>query len=300
MLLGQAIASITGDSIHNIYRDVILSPLNMTSSFSQIPNASDYGKYVIPGNASSAALTPAGAPDYSIPSGGLFSTTNDLAKFGTALLNATLLDADQTRKWMKPVSHTALFEYSIGWPWEIYRYTHPASGLLTDIYTKLGDSGYFGGFIILISDFDAGFSIIGASSLSARSTLTAMLADIVIEQMLPALTTQAEAEATDNFVGTYTSQDGNLNSTLTLAIDTKGQPGLVLVHFVSNGTNVLDSGALGRSPSGYCTRSLIFPMDGSHLGRLQRVPLQVAYSSVSTMPTWTGWPVTPQAMAALV
>jgi hypothetical protein len=39
-----------------------------------------------------------------------------------------------------------------------------------------------------------------------------------------------------------------LNSTLTLAIDPKGQPGLVITHFVSNGTDVLHSGLIGRSP----------------------------------------------------
>ncbi|KIW31412.1 uncharacterized protein PV07_03063 [Cladophialophora immunda] len=248
MLLGTAIANITGTSIHDVYRQSIFSPLGMTSSFSNVPNASQYGQYVIPGNASSAALTPAGAPEVTIPSGGIFSTTNDLAKFGTALLNGTLLDPDLTRKWMKPVSHTAMFEYSVGRPWEIYRYTHPDSGLITDIYTKLGDSGYYGGYMVLIPDFDAGFSIIGASSLSERSTLTALLADIVTEKMLPALTAQAQAEARNSFVGTYSSEDESLNSTLTLAINPQGKPGLVISSFVSNGTDVLRSGLIGKSP----------------------------------------------------
>ncbi|KIX91900.1 uncharacterized protein Z520_12389 [Fonsecaea multimorphosa CBS 102226] len=248
MLLGTAIANITGISIHDVYRESIFSPLGMNSSFSNVPSPSQYNQYVIPGNASSAALTPAGAPEVTIPSGGIFSTTNDLAKFGTALLNGTLLDPDQTRKWMKPVSHTALFEYSIGRPWEIYRYTHPDSGLVTDIYTKLGDSGYYGGYMVLIPDFDAGFSIIAASSLSERSSLTALLADLVTEQMLPALTAQAQAEAQNSFVGTYTSEDESLNSTLTLTINPQGKPGLVITHFVSNGTDVLRSGAIGDSP----------------------------------------------------
>ncbi|OAP54321.1 hypothetical protein AYL99_11422 [Fonsecaea erecta] len=248
MLLGTAIANITGTSIHDVYQQSIFSPLKMNASFSNVPSASEYNRYVIPGNVSSAALTPAGAPEVTIPSGGIFSTTNDLSKFGTALLNGTLLDPDQTRKWMKPVSHTALFEYSLGRPWEIYRYTHPDSGLVTDIYTKLGDSGYYGGYIVLIPDFDAGFSIIGASSLSERSLVTALLADIVIDTMLPALTAQAQAEARNAFVGTYRSEDENLNSTLTLTINPQGKPGLVISHFVSNGTDVLQSGLIGNSP----------------------------------------------------
>ena len=144
MLLGLAIANITGKSLH-VYRDSVFNPLGMTSSFSSVPDATQYGRYVITGNATAANLIKGVVPEVTIPSGGLFFTTNDLAKFGTAILNSTLLDADQTRKWMKPVSHTARFEYFVGKPWEIYRYTHPSSGLVTDIYTKLGDAGYYGG-----------------------------------------------------------------------------------------------------------------------------------------------------------
>ncbi len=220
----------------------------MSSSFSSVPNATQYSRYVVVGNLTASSLLPETVPEVTIPSGGLLSSTNDLAKLGTAILNSTLLDPDQTRKWMKPVSHTAMMEFSVGKPWEIYRYTHPRTGLVTDIYTKLGDSGHFGGYVILIPDFDAGFSIIGASLLDERSPQIAMLADLVIETMLPVLTAQAEAEAKRNFVGTYTSGDKSLNSTITVAISAKGAPGLVITRFISNGTDVLRSGLIGKSP----------------------------------------------------
>ncbi|EXJ65355.1 hypothetical protein A1O7_01696 [Cladophialophora yegresii CBS 114405] len=248
MLLGAAIANITSRSFHDVYRESIFEPLGMRSTYSNIPDPSQYGRYVIPGNVSTAGLTPEGAPEVTIPSGGILSTTNDLAKLGTAILNSTLLNADQTRQWMKPVSHTAMFEYSVGKPWEIYRYTHPRSGLVTDLYTKLGDSGYYSGYLVLIPDYDAGFSIIMASSLPQRTALVSLLADIVTEAVLPGLTSQAEAEASENFVGTYTSQDDNLNSTLTLAILPTGKPGLVMTQFISNGTDVLQSGAIDTGP----------------------------------------------------
>ncbi|KIW72009.1 hypothetical protein PV04_00233 [Phialophora macrospora] len=248
MLLGAAIANITGRSFHDVYSQSIFNPLGMSSTHSNVPDPSQYSQYVIPGNVSTAALTPESVLDVSIPSGGIFSTTNDLAKLGTAILNSTLLESDQTRKWMKPVSHTAMFEYSVGKPWEIYRYTHPRSGLVTDLYTKLGDSGYYSGYLVLIPDFDAGFSIITASSLTQRTALTSLLADIVAELVLPGLTAQAEAEASETFVGTYVSQDDSLNSTLTLAIGPTSEPGLVITRFTSNGTDVLQSQALGTGP----------------------------------------------------
>ncbi|OCT54531.1 beta-lactamase family protein [Cladophialophora carrionii] len=248
MLLGAAISNITGKSIHDVYSQSIFDPLGMDSTDSNVPDPSQYGRYVIPGNASVAGLTPEGAPQVAIPSGGIFSTTNDLAKLGTAILNSTLLDSDLTRQWMKPVSHTAMFEYSVGAPWEIYRYTHPRTGLVTDLYTKLGDSGYYSGYLVLIPDYDAGFSIIMASSLRQRTALVSLLADAVTEAVLPGLSSQAEAEAGQSFVGTYISQDDALNTTLTLAIDPTGMPGLVMTQFTSNGTDVLQSEAMGAGP----------------------------------------------------
>lgn len=141
---------------------------------------------------------------------------------------------------MKPVSHTANLEFSVGRPWEIYPYTH-ASGIITDIYTKLGDSGAYGGSLILLPDFDAGFRILGASSLKERMTVTLQLIDLLIETMLPALLAQSEIEAEQNFVGTYT--------TLTLSLNHTGtKPYVVISSFICNGIDVLQAKVLGPKP----------------------------------------------------
>ncbi|KAL8820041.1 MAG: hypothetical protein Q9223_001647 [Gallowayella weberi] len=251
MMLGLAITNITGKSIHNLYRESIFSPLDMSSSVSlPSPDNTTWKNYVIPGDVKNGFLSSEQIPEVTIPSGGIFSTTNDLAKLGIAILNSTLLPPDQTRKWMKPVSHTANLVYSVGRPWEIYRYTHPTSGIVTDIYTKGGDSGAYGGSIILIPDFDAGFSILGASSLKERTTVTLALADLVIDAMMPALMAQAESEAGQNFVGTYTSTTPGLNTTLTLTLNQSqgANPGLTISSFISNGTDVLAAEVLGVNP----------------------------------------------------
>ena len=248
MMLGLAIANITNKSIHDVYDESIFHPLNMGSSSSLPPSDnSTFKKYVIPGDISNAAFFTAQAPEITIPSGGIFSTTNDLAKLGTALLNCTLLPPDQTRRWMKPVSHTAQLQYSVGRPWEIYRYIHPTSGIITDIYTKLGDSGAYGGYIILLPDFGAGFSILGASSLAERTTVNTALADLITETMLPALLAQAETEAEGNFAGTYVSDEADLNTTLIISRNQSegAKPGLVISSFISNGTDVISSTIFG-------------------------------------------------------
>ncbi len=60
------------------------------------------------------------------PAAGFYSSPSDLAKFGRAVLGSRQLSPAQTRRWMKPVSHTADPLTSIGAPWEISRYTLPS------------------------------------------------------------------------------------------------------------------------------------------------------------------------------
>jgi CubicO group peptidase (beta-lactamase class C family) len=225
---------LTGKSLDEIYKQSIFDPLDMHSSYSAVPGASEFSRSVIAGDVASGFDYDGGI---SKSSGGIYSTTNDLAKFGTAILNSTLLPPVVTRRWMKPVSHTADLQYSVGRPWEIYRYKHAKSGVVTDLYSKLGDAGNYGSFLVLIPDFDAGFSIIGASALATRSNATSLLADLVTEAILPALMEQAASEAKKNFAGNYTSD--RLNSSLALDVSSSGNPGLSVTSWVSNGTDLM-------------------------------------------------------------
>ncbi|KAG2415981.1 hypothetical protein HFD88_007173 [Aspergillus terreus] len=237
ILLGQAIANLTGKPLAQIYQESIFDPLGMASSRASPPPESDYPRYVIAGD---PAASIANDPGIAVSSGGLFSSTNDYAKFGVAVLNSTLLPEEQTRRWMKPVSHTAHLRYSVGAPWEIYRYTH-ASGTVTDIYTKSGDSGFYSSYIVLLPDFDAGFSVISCSSKTSRSAGTALIADIVSEMVLPALMDEAAREAQRGFAGTYVSAQAGLNSSITLSVQNapSAAPGLALASWISNGTDLL-------------------------------------------------------------
>ncbi|KAF5855041.1 hypothetical protein ETB97_010203 [Aspergillus alliaceus] len=238
MLLGLAIENITGKTIDQVWQESIFDPLEMTSSLSNPPaeNDSNRPRSVIAGPIEAFAIN----AGFTRPSGGLLSTINDLAKFGVAILNSTLLPADQTRKWIKPGTHTADLRYSVGKPWEIYRYVHPGSGVVTDIYTKLGDAGFSGGIFVVLPDFDAGFSVLATSSLPTRSESMMLLIDLIIDSVLPALLDQAALEAQRNYVGTYRSSVAGLNSSLTLSLSppTRSSPGLVVSSWISNGTDM--------------------------------------------------------------
>ncbi|KAL3470288.1 beta-lactamase/transpeptidase-like protein [Aspergillus californicus] len=235
-LLGLAIANLTGKSMGEIYQESIFDPLDMQSSYPELPPDSEESRCVIAGNPAQGWSINNGL---STPSGGLFSTLNDLTKFGIGVLNSTLLSAVQTRRWMKPVTHTSDLHYSIGSPWEIYRYEDPKTGLVTDIYTKLGDSGYYGSISAFIPDFDAGFSVISASSKDARSAQTLFLIQQIVDAILPALHEQAAAELEEKFAGTYVSSIDTINSSITLTAPKRGAPGLVISSWISNGTNLM-------------------------------------------------------------
>jgi CubicO group peptidase (beta-lactamase class C family) len=247
VLLGLAISAITGKTMQQLYQDSIFDPLGMSSSNSSTPPESDWYRCVIPGNPLAGFAIGTGLL---VSSGGLLSTTRDLAKFGIGILNSTLLAPDQTRKWLKPVSHTARLQYSIGKPWEIIRYSH-SSGHVTDIYTKLGDSGDYTSMLVLFPDYNAGFSILAASTLVTRSDVLTFIAQLVADSVIPSLEAQAALEATQSFGGTYVSTMQGLNSSLTITRDQSlaSSPGLLVSSWISNGTDMLTRLADGFGPT---------------------------------------------------
>ncbi|ETN38550.1 uncharacterized protein HMPREF1541_06586 [Cyphellophora europaea CBS 101466] len=238
IMLGIAISTITGQPMDTLYNTNIFQPLDLSSSNSTAPTGEDeVGRSVVVGNATEWFA----AGGISTPSGGLFSTINDLNKFGIGILNSTIYDADRTREWMKPTTFTASLSYAVGTPWEIIRYVSPVSGKVTDLYTKLGDSGTFGGDLILIPEYNAGISFLNGASDPIRSSAALAVLDQVAEAVLPALEAQAAAEATRNFVGTYASTDPALNYSVTVAFNEStvegSVSGLTLTGWISNGTD---------------------------------------------------------------
>ena len=244
MLLGLAISNITGKSMDDIYRETIFKPLGMTSSFSTVPTGeAELARSVMSGELAFEFFLDGG---FTVPSGGLFSTINDLAKFGIGLLNSTLLPTDVTREWMKPITHTANPSYSVGAPWEIIRYIDPSTGEVTDIYTKLGDSGSYGGVTALVPEYGAGFSLLAAgTNTTLRSIIDHVILDHITKAILPALRAQAAAEATRKLVGTYVTTDPTLNSSVTISHNEStvegSVSGLSISSWISNATDVLAS-----------------------------------------------------------
>jgi CubicO group peptidase (beta-lactamase class C family) len=242
MLLGIAISNIVGKPISAVYRDAVFKPLGMKSSFSTHPTANpELAHSVIAGDPATGFAIETG---FTTPSGGILSTISDLSKLGIGILNDTLLSAETTRKWMKPQTHTASLSYSIGAGLEIHRYVHPSTGRVTDLYTKLGDSGAYGGALVLIPQYDAGFAMLNAySNGTVRSPAALVILDYVTDTLLPALEAQAAAEAHKNYVGTYVSSDPKLDTSITIGFNQSSVPGIIsgltITRWIFNGTDVL-------------------------------------------------------------
>ncbi|KAI3332825.1 beta-lactamase/transpeptidase-like protein [Ustulina deusta] len=240
ILLGRVISKLTGlPTNEEWFQKAVFGPLGMTSTSSLSPTKPPYPGYVVAGDPEAFAFQ----GGITTSSGGIFTTTNDIAKLGISMLNSTLLPADQTRKWMKPTTFTASLDFALGMGWEIYRYTDKVTGHVTDLYTKLGDAGNYASYIVVVPDYDFGFSVIvtsGIATAAERSAAAHLLADIISETILPALRDQAAVETKHNYEGTYTSPGQN-TSTLTLAYNqTAGAGfGLTITSLVNNGRNLL-------------------------------------------------------------
>ena len=236
-LLALAVENITGKAFGTLFEDDMFKPLGMASTFYK--SMTDYSRTVSPGGSEGAAyplLRLIAANDAA--SGGIYSTTNDLAKFGLSILNSTLIAPEETRKWLKPITHTGSLQFSVGRPWEIFRFTQPSTGRINDLYTKAGDAPpVYGSYLILSPDHGAGFSILLASNQTTVVARSA-LADTLTSTVVRALESQAAAESVRNFAGRYVSNSTSLNSSVTLTVDPSTGSGLHVTSWTSNSTDM--------------------------------------------------------------
>ncbi|MDI1484867.1 MAG: hypothetical protein OHK93_000001, partial [Ramalina farinacea] len=229
-LLSLALTNITNQTFAAALQKDMLDPLSLTST--GLSGTKNLSHVIIPGGLSDASID---TTDYA--SGELYSSVNDLAKFGIAILNSTLLPAEETRKWLKPITHTSSLDLSVGRPWEIYRITQPVTGRTNDLYAKDGAGTGYSSFLILSPDHGAGFSIL-ISGVQDPSKACSAVADALTSIVLPAFEAQAATEASQHFAGTYISRTPGLNSSIELVVNASYGPGLVLNSWVSNGTDM--------------------------------------------------------------
>lgn len=166
----------------------------------------------------------------------MFSSSRDLAAFGRAILANKQLSALDTRRWMKPNSHTSSLVFSVGSPWEIWRAkTNITEGRVVDLYVKSGSIGNYNSLLILVPDYGVTVSILTAGS-SSGSPIT-IAAELVMQKLLPALEMTSLHQACKKLCGTYTAADPKQNSSLVIVADDKN-PGLLIRRWISHGVDL--------------------------------------------------------------
>lgn len=178
--------------------------------------------------------------------GAYFSSTNDMATIGKAIMNSTLLSKAQTRRWLKPVTFTSNVNTGVGSPWEIFR--AEVNGRMVDLYCKNGGWGAYSTELVLVPDYEFGFVVLSASTINSDADPPVyLLSEIIGSEVLPVLEEVARDQANATFAGNYAAS--NLNSSLTITVD--DQPGLRVTQWISNGTEVLDAIMPGGGPGTY-------------------------------------------------
>ncbi|KAI9655491.1 MAG: hypothetical protein M1829_000634 [Trizodia sp. TS-e1964] len=226
-LLGYVIESVSQESYERFVQRNIFDKLGMRQSSVKTPRT---------------VITPSEATKWSLdfgqaaPAVGIYSSAGDLFKLGRGILRNELISPTQTRRWLKPHSHTSSLFLSVGAPWEIAR-----SSVLTqdqrviDLYTKAGVVGSYSSLFVLIPDYDIGMTVLAAGGTPDMN----QIADLSLKLVLPAIEQVGKQQAKKVYEGTYKSQDTSKPTTIVLKVD--NGPGLSLEKWVNNGMTIYDS-----------------------------------------------------------
>lgn len=233
-LLALALENVTGSSFDNIFANKLIKPLGLTSTYTQAPT--NLSNSIIPFNDTFATFTP--SLSYLQPGGGFYSSLSDISAIGRSMLSNTLLSPRLTRQWMKPHSFLPNGISAVGAPWEIYQAL--GTNKTTWMYTKSGDLGAYSTYLILLPDYDAGFTILTAGA--KATSISRILADITATTFVPALESAAKEEAISlyegEYAGSFLNAAGNGTDTFEVLLKIDIGPGLLLANYTVNGIDM--------------------------------------------------------------
>jgi hypothetical protein len=253
-ILGHAFEAITGKEINSGMTEGIFEPLGMLhSSYNTVPSSGG----VIPGDpAASGWLTDMGGDT---AAGGVYMSTGDLVTAGKAILQSTLLEPAQTRRWLKEFTQTGSITHAVGAPFEI-SYIKAPNKRTVRYFTKTGALGGYHAIFVLSPEHEVGWVVLtaGAPASSAglvQNQLTKRISDL----FMPAIQEQARVEAGIAYNGTY--RDTATNSSVTIAAGDGGHAGISVLELVSHGKNIIgpEGNPLLTQLFGFTNSTWLFP-----------------------------------------
>ncbi|KAK1774211.1 beta-lactamase/transpeptidase-like protein [Copromyces sp. CBS 386.78] len=262
-LLSYVAERITGKGFKTLVQDSVLTPLNLTHTFTSAP---DDSLGIIPGNRYKTSWAFELAEEAA--TGNMYTSAGDMSSLGRAIMRSTLLKPAVTRRWLKPSVFTSDPKSLVGMPWGIRQLDigFNQSFQITHAFNKLGSLGAYTPLIAIIPDLDIGFSILAAGDPPAG--LAMGIADTLTSTYLSTMTYVARTEADRIYSGQYrytgnitvpvpsASPPSNsstptppkytngtiterirLNSSLTISTSSSS-PGLILKNWSSNSTDM--------------------------------------------------------------
>ncbi|KAI1365849.1 putative penicillin-binding protein [Xylaria arbuscula] len=228
-LLGYVLEALGRTTYNSLLQSKVLGPLGLADTSATYPP--NEGSWVIPGGNESGFHVNYGDE---IPTAGIYSSSDNLARFGRSILLNKQLSALDTRRWMKPTSHTSSRFFSVGSPWEIWRtQSQITSGRVIDLYTKSGSVGQYNSQLMLLPDYGVTLSILVAGP-SSGAVIT-IATETVLQSLIPVLEKVTIGQACDNICGTYESAQPGTNSSITVAADAVG---LYLDRWINQGVDI--------------------------------------------------------------
>ncbi|KAK4244931.1 beta-lactamase/transpeptidase-like protein [Corynascus novoguineensis] len=274
-VLSYAVETIARKKFSKLVHKNILKPLKLTRTF--LANSINDTNHVV-----------GEAWDWDFgeeaPGGGYFSCAKDLTKLGRAILSSTLLPRATTRRWLRPVAHTARLALSLGRPWEIQRLGLPVSSLPnsppdlkdpnlvtrpSDLFTKQGSISGYQTLLALSPEHGIGYVVLaGGTAGNPAGDMAAytFLEEALNRVWLVAAEVTAREQTRVAYAGNYTlapaddehtENGGGAEAEFALV---EGEPGLRLERFASNGTDVLALlGQLNSLPDASRFRAWLYP-----------------------------------------
>ncbi|KAH6853256.1 beta-lactamase/transpeptidase-like protein [Chaetomium sp. MPI-CAGE-AT-0009] len=257
-LLSYAVEEITGKKFSTLVDKNLIKALNLTRTFLAPPT-----------NDTNAVVVEAWDWDFGeeAPGAGYLSTPSDLTLLGRSILSSTLLPRATTRRWLRPVSHTARPLFSIGRPWEIARLslpvsTSPLSGVtrVVDVYSKQGSIGQYQSLLALSPDHGVGYAMLTAGAGAAGTY--GFLQGVLDRVWLGAAEQAGREEVGRRFGGNYTVVgDGAEGEGVVEFRVVEDEPGLFVERLVNDGEDVLGFlGEAGLVPKGARLGAWLYPM----------------------------------------
>ncbi|KAF2731556.1 beta-lactamase/transpeptidase-like protein [Polyplosphaeria fusca] len=203
-LLGMALASVHSKSYEDVISDLITEPLDMTRTTFKTPKA---GEAVLP--RANDSWWVGDFANYN-PTGGLWSTANDLLKFQQAILEHKQLSASEVRQSLKP------------------------HALTSSLYQAVGVIPGYGAYAVLVPEYDPAISITLAGARSGATVNDLM--SLAVEAIVPFADAAARTQANAKYTGTFSAAN---SSSMTIAQD-EG-PGLAITKWTNDGVDVTES-----------------------------------------------------------